>query len=406
MGRLNALAVSRASKPGFHCDGDGLYLQVTRSGARTWVYRFMLQGKAREMGLGPLRDVPLAEARKRATECRRLRSAGTDPIEARIAQRKEAALEAARSKTFKECAATYIQDHSASWRNAKHRAQWTSTLETYAYPVFGDLPVQAVDTTLVMKALKPMWDAKVSTAARLRGRIESVLDWAKAHGFRTGENPARWRGHIENMLPALSKVRAVQHHKALPYLEIGAFMKALRANEGVAAGALELLILTATRTSETINARWAEFDLEVGIWTVPAARMKAGREHRIPLSAAAISLLKTLPSNGDFLFPGGKRGKPLSNMAMLALLKRMDYSHITAHGFRSTFRDWAAEQTNHSQDVAEMALAHTISNKVEAAYRRGDLFEKRKALMEDWSRYCTGVQPDNVINLRRNTSLK
>lgn len=403
IGRLNALAVSRMSAPGFHSDGGGLYLQVTRGGARTWVYRFMLRGKAREMGLGSLRDVSLAEARKRAAECRRSRSAGTDPINARMAERKEAELEAARALTFKECATAFIQDHSTSWRNAKHRAQWTSTLATYAFPVFGNLSVQAVDTALVMKALKPIWATKASTAARVRGRIESVLDWAKAHGNRTGENPARWRGHIENMLPALSKVRTVQHHKALPYREIGKFMEALHSHDATAARALELLILTATRTSEAINARWSEFDLEAGIWIVPAERMKAGREHRVPLSGATMSLLKSLPrdSKSDFLFMGGKRGKPLSNMAMLALLKRMDYSHITAHGFRSTFRDWAAEQTGHQRDVAEMALAHSISSKVEAAYRRGDLFEKRRRLMDDWAVYCNQAPSGQIVPIRR-----
>jgi len=281
IGKLSALSVSRMSAPGRHSDGGGLYLQISSSGARSWVFRFMLHGRAREMGLGSLRDVSLAEARKRAAEYRLVKSGIIDPIEARRNRRKETKLEAARALTFKDCAVAYIQAHRPSWRNAKHAAQWTSTLEVYTFPVSGSLSVQDVDTALVMKVLEPMLASKPSTAARLRGRIECVLDWAKAKGSRTGENLARWRGHIENMLPRLSKVRRVQHHKALPYGEIGKFMESLRAQENTAASALELLILTATRTSETVNAGWHEFDLEEGIWTVPADRMKAGRAHRM-----------------------------------------------------------------------------------------------------------------------------
>ncbi len=406
VGRLNALSVARIGTPGRHADGGGLYLQVCRGGGRSWVFRFMLHGYAREMGLGSLSDVSLAEARKRAAECRRLKSGEADPIEARRNGRRDAELEAARALTFKQCAEAYIEAHRPSWRNAKHAAQWTSSLETYAYPIFGSISVQAVDTTLVMKVLEPMWVSKPSTGARLRGRIECVLDWAKAKGSRSGENPARWRGHIENMLPRLSKIRVVRHHRALPYREIGDFMQRLRSQKGTAARALELLILTATRTGETINARWQEFDLEakVKVWTVPAERMKAGgREHRIPLSEAAVRLLASLPriDGCELLFPGAKRSKPLCHIAMLSLLERMDCSHITAHGFRSTFRDWVAEQTSHQGDVAEMALAHTISNKVEAAYRRGDLFEKRRTLMGDWARYCAKAPSADVVTLRQ-----
>src|SRR5579859_2122395 len=403
IGKLNALAVARLDAPGRHSDGGGLYVQISKEGARSWVYRFMLHSRAREMGLGSLSDVSLAEARKRAAECRLLKSAATDPIETRRRQRREAALEAARAVTFKECAEAYLEAHKPGWRNAKHIAQWGSTLERHAFPVFGALSVHAVDTGLVMRVLEPLWRSRPSTANRLRGRIECVLDWAKAKGYRTGENPARWRGHVENILPHLSKVRGVQHHKALPYEEIGEFMRALRAKECMAARALEFLILTATRTGETINARWAEFDRENRTWTIPGHRMKAGRDHRVPLSGAAMSLLATLPhdSMGDYLFPGAKRGKPLSNMAMLVLLKRMKCSHITAHGFRSTFRDWSAECTGHGHEVAEMALAHAISNKVEAAYRRGDLFEKRRLLMDDWANYCDGRNLAKVIQFKR-----
>jgi integrase len=355
------------------------------------------------MGLGSADAISLAEARKRAAECRRLKAEAIDPIEARRLERKEAEMEAARSITFKACAEAYMEAHRPSWRNDKHAAQWASTLATYAYPVFGNLPVQDVDTSLVFKALKPIWVTKHPTATRLRGRIECVLDWAKAKGNRTGENPARWRGHLDNMLPRFSKARTVQHYKALPYGEIGSFMEQLRGQDGSPAHALELLILTATRTSETLKARWREIDLEAGVWTIPPERMKAGREHRIPLSSAALSLLKSLPRvrECDYLFPGAKLDKPLSNMAMLALLERMGFSHITAHGFRSTFRDWAAEVTSYQQEVAEMALAHTISNKVEAAYRRGDLFEKRRGLMEAWARQCATPRSAKIVELHQ-----
>jgi len=272
----------------------------------------------------------------------------------------------------------------------KHKEQWPNTLNTYAGPVFGSLPVQAIDVGLVMKALEPIWQTKPETASRLRGRIEAVLDWATAREYRKGENPARWRGHLDKLLPARSKVRKVEHHSALPYDELADFIVALRGQEGVASRALEFLILTAARTGEVIGARWDEVDLEEKIWVVPAARMKAGREHRVPLSAAAVAVLEEMSEirESDFVFPGGKKGKPLSNMAMLAVLKRMERSELTAHGFRSSFRDWAAEQTNFPHEVAEMALAHTVGDKVEAAYRRGDLFQKRQQIMEAWARFC------------------
>jgi integrase len=403
LSRLSALSVGRIKAPGRYADGGGLYFQVCSNGGRSWVFRFMLNGKRREIGLGSINDISLAEARKRAAECRRLKAEAVDPIEARRSERKAAELEAARALTFKECAEAYIEAHRPSWRNDKHAAQWPNSLGTYVYPTFGSQSVQDIDTTLVMKVLEPLWTSKPTTAARLRGRIENILDWAKARGLRAGENPARWRGHIENMLPRLSKIREVHHHKALPYQEIGGFMTKLRGQGTTSAWALELLILTATRTGEAINARWEEFDLEAGVWTIPASRMKAGREHRIPLSTAALSLVASLPriKGCDFLFPGAKLTKPLCHIAMLELLRRMKCSHITAHGFRSTFRDWAAEQTNHQHEVTEMALAHTIRNKVEAAYRRGDLFEKRRPLMEDWAQYCASASTAEIVTLRR-----
>ena len=401
--QLVPLNLSRDMKPGRYPDGGGLYLQVYKNGSRAWCFRYMLDGKAREMGLGSLNAVSLAEARKRASECRRLKCEGTDPIEARRSKRQQAKLEAARALTFQQCAEGYIKTHRPSWRSDKHAEQWPSTLAMYAYPIFGNLPVQTVDTSLVMKALEPLWITTPSTGGRVRGRIEAILDWAKAKGHRSGDNPARWRGHLDQLLPRLSKVRKVKHHKALPYGEMGKFMEALAGQEGMAAWALRFLILTATRTNEALLGRWNEIDIRQGVWTIPGERMKAGKEHRVPLSGAAKALLNALPRDPDsqYLFPGAKRGKPLSNMAMLVLLRRMGYGHITAHGFRSSFRTWAAEQTNHPHDVAEMALAHTISDQVVAAYKRGDLFMKRAKLMEDWARHCAKTQSAEIIKLPR-----
>jgi integrase len=402
--RLSAVEVKNAIEKGMHHDGGGLYLQVSAGGAKSWIFRFMLDGRAREMGLGPLHTIPLAEARKRAAECRKMRLDGMDPIEARSTQRGQKKLEAAKAMTFDACAAAYIDAHKAGWQNAKHREQWPNTLNTYASPVFGSVPVQAVDVGLVMRALEPIWQTKPETASRLRGRIEAVLDWATAREYRKGENPARWRGHLDKLLPARSKVRKVEHHPALPYDELADFVVELRRQEGIAARALEFLILTAARTGEVIGARWDEVDLEEKIWVVPAARMKAGREHRVPLSAAAVAILEEMKQirESDFVFPGGKKGKPLSNMAMLAVLKRMDRGELTAHGFRSSFRDWAAERTNFPHEVAEMALAHTVGDKVEAAYRRGDLFQKRRQIMEAWARFCvTKTVPRQDCLLRR-----
>jgi integrase len=384
-------AVALRSLPaGRHSDGGGLYLQVTQNAvgnkARSWLFRYSLAGKSREMGLGPLHTLGLAEARAKARELRKQVLYGEDPIAARNTRRQAATVEAATGMTFQACAEGYITAHQAGWRNPKHAAQWPSTLKTYAYPVFGSLPVQAVDTGLVMKAVEPLWVTKTETASRVRGRIESVLDWAAARGYRDGQNPARWRGHLENLLPARSKVARVEHHAALPYAEIAEFVAELRKQEGVAARALELTILTAARTGEVLGARWAEFDLEHRLWSVPGERMKAGKEHRVPLSEAAMALLAALKREGDLVFP-------VSNMAMNMLLRRMGKNGLTVHGFRSTFSDWAAEQTNAPSEVREMALAHTVSDKVEAAYRRGDLFEKRRQLAEAWAQYCDGEEP-------------
>src|SRR6266478_9484158 len=349
LNRLSAVAVNTGiSRRGMYHDGGGLYLQVSAGGARSWIFRFMLDGRAREMGLGPVHAIPLAEARKRAAECRRMRVDGIDPIDARSAHRGWKRLEAAKAMTFDACAAAYIAAHEASWRNAKHREQWRNTLSSYAGPVLGSLSVQSIDVGLVMKALEPIWHTKPETASRLRGRIEAVLDWATVRSYRNGENPARWRGHLDKLLPARSKVHKVKHHPALPYNEMADFITALRNQEGVAARALEFLVLTAARTGEVINAPWDEVDLDGRLWVVTATRMKAQREHRVPLSVAAMGVVEQMKEirEGDFVFAGGKKGKPLSNMAMLAVLKRMGRGDLTCHGFRSTFRDWAAECTN------------------------------------------------------------
>lgn len=390
-GQLSALKVSRTREPGLYADGGGLYLQVTNAEARSWIFRFMLNGRARSMGLGSLHTLTLAEARSKATQCRKLCLDGIDPIEAREKTRAAARLDAANTITFDACSEAYIEAHRKGWRNEKHADQWHNTLATYASPVFGALPVQAVDTGLVMRVIEPIWGEKTETATRVRGRIESVLDWAATRGYRQGENPARWRGHLQNLLPKRSKVQRVEHHAALPFREIGEFVGQLRAQSGTSPLALEFTILTAARTGEVIGATWDEIDLAERTWAVPADRMKGGREHRVPLSDRAVEILEGFRVLGDrYVFPGGKRGRPLSNMAMLELLKRMDRPDLTVHGFRSTFRDWAAETTHFPNEMVEMALAHIIENRVEAAYRRGDLFQKRRELMDTWAVYCGG----------------
>ncbi len=396
--RLSTRAVIVKKKPGYYPDGGGLYLQVSASGSKSWIFRFALQGKERQMGLGPFHTITLADARIAATDCRKLLLRQIDPIDARDADKTRQALQDTRSITFAECAAAYIRAHRAKWKNAKHAEQWTNTIETYCGPIIGGLPVQDVDTGLVVKVLEPIWTAKPETASRLRGRIESVLDWARVSGYRAGDNPARWRGHLDNVLPALKKRQRVKHHPALPFDQMGAFMELLRDQEGIAPRALAFLILTATRTSEVIGAKWSEFDLDAKLWTVPGDRMKAGKEHRVPLSPQAVAFLgKPPPSLSDYVFPGQKEGKPLSNMAMLELLKRMGRGDLTVHGFRSTFRDWASERTNYPREVCEMALAHTVSDATEAAYRRGDLFEKRRRLMVEWAKHCDNVKRQGKV---------
>ena len=377
-----------------HGDGGGLYLQVTKGAdgtpRKSWLFRYAVGGRERQMGLGPLSDVPLAEARSRALTARELRRAGKDPIAEREAERAEASLVAAKTMSFDECATAYIAAHRAGWRNIKHASQWTNTIASYCSPIFGELPVQLVDVGLVMKAIEPLWATKPETAGRVRGRIERILDWAKVRGYRDGENPARWRGHLDHLLPARGKIRRVQHHAALAYAEIPAFVTALRGRNAIAARALEFAILTAARTGEVLGAKLSEIDLDARVWVIPAERMKAGREHRVPLADRALEIIRNMMASkqNDYIFYGDRRAT-LSNMSLLMLLRRMGRNDITTHGFRSTFRDWVAEQTDCPSAVAEMALAHSIGNAVEAAYRRGDMLDKRRPLMAKWENYCT-----------------
>lgn len=401
--RLTPKSVASKKRPGYYADSGGLYLQVSQGGSKSWVFRFMLARRSREMGLGGVRRVSLAEARQKAADARALLSEGVDPIDARKTERAGRALDQARTIPFRECAENYIKTHRAGWKNAKHADQWTNTIETYCGPVIGSLPVQAVDTGLVLKVLEPIWTEKPETASRLRGRVEKVIDWATVRGYRTGENPARWRGHLDKLLPKLEKRKRVEHHPALPFDETGAFMQSLRKQEGIASRALEFTILTAARTGEVISATVDEFDLGAAIWTVPAGRMKAGREHKVPLSSRAVEIIREMKAaRGAYVFRGRRPDSPLSSMAMLELLKRMGRTDITVHGFRSTFRDWAAERTNYPREVCEMALAHTVSDQVEAAYRRGDLFEKRRRLMLEWAKHCERPQTKgDVVPMKR-----
>lgn len=389
--KLTTVSVKAKKEPGLYADGGNLYLQITEAGVKSWLFRYMLNGKARGMGLGPFHTVTLAEARLKAQQCRKLLLDGVDPLDAKRDQPPTRHSEIDGTVTFKQCAETFIEKHKVGWKNAKHAEQWASTLKTYAYPVIGDMLVAAVGLPHIQKILDPIWTTKNETASRLRGRIEQILDMAAVAGYRTGDNPARWKGHLDKLLARPSKVQKVQHHAALPYRDIATFISKLGDQEGIARFALEFLILTAARTGEVIEATWDEFDLPAGKWTIPAGRMKAAKEHNVALSDRAIEIVKQMKEVAlhQYVFPGQRDKKPLSNMAMLQLLKRMDYKDLTAHGFRSTFRDWAGECTNHPREVVEAALAHQLKDKAEAAYARGDLFVKRSRLMADWASYCS-----------------
>jgi integrase len=403
MGKLTSKAIqklAKEAKKGSTGDGQGLYLQITAGGSVSWIYRFKLNGKQRYMGLGPYPDVGLSEARELAADHRKLVKQGTDPLTARDKETKKEAAPI----TFTTCAARYIQSHRRSWRNAKHARQWVSTMKTYARPVIGNLPIEEITTQDVLKILAPIWTVKNETAKRVQGRIENILDYAAAHGYRDSVNPARWRGHLDKLLAKPSRVQKVSHHPAMPYDEVADFMAAVNGYNSMSSKALQLLILTATRTSEVLNSEWHELDLNNATWTIPADRMKANREHRVPLPTQAVELLSNLPrvKANTYIFAGMKQGRPLSNMSLLQFMRGIGYGpsgkqgNYVPHGFRSSFRDWTGEVTSYPRDVAEMALAHTIENKVEAAYRCGDLCVKRKAAKQELAEYVLPVKSQNL----------
>ena len=390
--RLNARAVATITKSGRHADGGGLYLSISPNGGRRWVFLYRWHGKPTEIGFGSARDVTLARARELAGQARGKLAEGINPKDAR---------RSSVGATFGECADRLIEAMRPAWRNGKHAAQWEMTLRDYAAPL-RRLPVDKITTDDVLLVLKLLWNDKPETASRLRGRIERVLDAAKAQGLRNGENPARWRGHLDQLLPKRQRLTR-GHHAAMSYAEVPAFMSALQARQATAALALEFAILTAARSGEVLGARWDEFDLDRAVWTIPGTRMKAGREHRVPLLRRALKIPKAMHEarSGDFVFPGHKPGRPLSAMALEMVLRRMKIEDATVHGFRSAFRDWAAECTNFPNEVCEAALAHVIENKSEAAYRRGDLFDKRRKLMEAWAAYCVAPKVGKVVAFRR-----
>jgi integrase len=412
--RLNARSTATMTKYGRHADGGGLYLSIskptkrkatrnrpetispngssTAKGGRRWVFLYRWHGKPTEVGFGSARDVTLARARELASQARAKLAEGINPKDAR---------KPSNGATFGECADRMIEAMRPSWRSSKHAAQWEMTLREYAAPL-RRLPPDKVTTDDVLSVLKPLWNVKPETASRLRGRIERVLDAAKAQALRSGENPARWRGHLDQLLPKRQRL-ARGHHAAMRYVALPTFTSDLQTRQATAALALEFAILTAARSGEALGARWEEFDLDRAVWTVPAARMKAGREHRVPLSRRALKIVIGMHKtrDGDFVFPGQKPGRPLSVMALEMVLRRMKIDGVTVHGFRSAFRDWAAECTNFTNEVCEAALAHVIENKAEAAYRRGDLFDKRRKLMDAWAGYCAAPKVGNVLTLRR-----
>lgn len=398
---LGALEISRLDKPGLYFVGGvaGLALQVAPRGSRSWVLRVMVGGKRREMGLGGYPDVTLAGAKDKARIARDKIDNGIDPLAERLSNKSALAAAVASTMTFSQAAEKYINAHEAGWKNAKHADQWNNTLTQYAFPIIGKIAVADVDTPHIMRVIEPIWLTKTETASRLRGRIESVLDWATVRGFRTGDNPARWRGHLEHLLASRADVQKVEHLAALDYRGIGSFMADLRQQPGVGAKALEFAILTAARSGEVRGATWSEIDLGGAVWTIPKERMKAQKEHRIPLSEAVLALLNAQKGNNDLVFPNLK-GKMLSDMALTQVLRRMSVP-VTAHGFRSSFRDWAGETTAYPREVIEHALAHQLRDRAEAAYARGSLFDKRKMLMADWAKFCnTAALPASVTPIR------
>jgi integrase len=400
LGRLKAAQIDRLP-PGRHHDGGGLYLVVGKTTGRSWIFRFRKDHKLHDYGLGPAHTVGLALARKKATECRLQLYNGGDPVASRKTARLEKVMAAAKALTFETAADQYIDSHAAGWRDGRSEAQWRQSLRDHVFPHVGTLPVNGIDTGLVLKVLQPIWTTKPETASRVRGRIESILAWATTRGYRFGENPARWRGHLDNLLPSPAKVRSIEHHPALPYAEIGSFMADLRQQSSIAARALEFLVLTASRSGEVLGARWDEINFTDRVWIIPGTRMKTAKEHRVPLSDAAMAIVEQMAElrTNDFVFPG-MRGGPLGQMSLRQVMAAVGHNGYSVHGFRSSFRDWAAERTTTSFEVAEAALAHQVGNAVQRAYQRGDLFEKRRRLMEAWESYCAIPAAGSVVPLR------
>ena len=390
--RLSALKVKKIEQAGWYPDGAGLYLQVSPTLTKSWVYRYSIDGRERRHGLGSTNERSLEQARHEAQGCAQMRREGLDPIDACRQEKSRLRLDRAAGVTFQECAERYIGAHEPSWRNAKHGSQWRNTLSTYAFPVFSDVSVKDIEVGLVLRVIEPLWETRTETATRVRQRIEAILDWAKVRGYRDGENPARWRGHLDKLLPARAKVQKVRHFTALPYREMPEFFAWLCKKESVAANAVAFLILTATRSGEARQAVDSEICLETNVWSIPGERMKAGRAHRVPLSESAIAVLNRVePLRFDERIFPGLTTRPISDSALLKVAKEYR-ADLTVHGFRSSFRDWCAEVTNFPREVAEAALAHSIKNQAEAAYQRGDLLTKRAELMNAWASYCTGCQ--------------
>ena len=399
LNRLTAIAVTRAKEPGYYSDGGGLFLRIGPTGAKSWSFRYKVAGKTHEMGLGPTHTISLAEARQRAQHARKQRLDGIDPITARRAKRARQEAAAAKAMTFRQAAERYVRAHRAGWV-PRHAMIWETSLSIHTYPVIGNIAVADIELAHVMRVLEPMWQDKTDTANRVRSRIEAVLGWATTHGYRSGDNPARWRGHLENLLPKQSKVQPIVPFAALPYADISDFMARLRQQPSISARALEFVILTGTRTGEVLGAEWSEIDLSDRLWIIPAKRMKARREHRVPLSDPAVDLLEALPRAGEHVFQGAT-GSVLEGTALLMVMRRMGKRGTTVHGFRSTFSTWAAERTNYSFEVREMALAHLVGSQVERAYQRSDLFERRRRLMQDWATFCsTPAASGEVVAIR------
>jgi integrase len=404
--RLSNLKVEHAKQPGMYADGGGLYLRVAEGGSKQWIYRYTTNGHNRDMGLGSVRLLTLAEARERARAAGKLRLDGIDPIAYKHAERGAAIVAAAGAKTFKECAEGFIRDNEKKWTHPKHRRDWERTLVRFVFPTLGNLPVTSIDTPLVLKVIKPLWERVPETASRVRGRIEAVLGWATVHHYRTGDNPARWRQHLQHALPSRSEIAKVEHHAAMPYTQVASFMDALRKDTSIAARCLEFITLTAARLGEATGATWDEIDLGARTWTIRAERMKKGdKKHKVPLSDAVMAVLKTMREirQSAYVFPGVKPGQPIGADALRELIKKLAGDDVTVHGLRSTFRDWAADCTSFPNELAEMALSHAIPTAVEKAYRRGSMFERRRKLMDAWAAYCATVETDagKVVALAR-----